>query len=111
MSRALKHKEYLSLLSKSKKVNRRNVLIDLGNKQEIASIAECILNVLNGNIPLKKEEKKKMKRYKNVMRRVVDKKNNMSKKKTLLIQKGGFLPLILPLALSALSSVASMITK
>lgn len=105
MSKALKHKDYLSLLSKSKSKKRRHLLIDLANTAEIKAIAECILNILSGNIRLKSNQKKKLKRYRSALRDVANKHYSTKQKKYILRQKGGFLPALLPLAISALTSI------
>ena len=105
MSKALKHKDYLSLLAKSKQAKRRNLIIDLANADEIKAVAECILNVLLGNITLTNKQVKKLKRHKKYMRLVAQKSFPSQKKKAILKQKGGFLPTLIPLALSALGSV------
>ncbi len=104
-SKALKHKDYLTLLSKAKKSKRRKLLIDLADCDEIRAISECIANVLTGNVRLKSAHKKKLERHKQVLRSLISKSSSTKKKKQLLQQKGGFLPALLPLALSAVSSI------
>ena len=102
----LKHKDYLSLLSKgSKQQKRRCALIDLANSGEIRSVIECIYNVLLGNVSLKAKDKKRLMRYKNIMRLVTRKNINARTKKKVLKQKGGFLSTLLPLALSPLGAI------
>lgn len=104
-SKALKHKDYLTLLSKAKKSKRRKLLIDLADCDEIRAISECIANVLTGNVKLKSTHKKKFQKHKSVLRYLAGKRNSTHKKKQVLQQKGGFLPQLLPLALSAVSSI------
>ena len=100
MSKALKHKDYLSLLAKSKQVKRRNLIIDLANAEEIKAIAECILT--NNQV-------KKLKQHKKYMRLIAQKSFSNKKKKSILKQKEGFLPTLIPLALSALGSIVPAI--
>lgn len=104
-SKALKHKDYLTLLSKAKNVKRRKLLIDLADCSEVRAISECIANVLTGNVRLNTAQKKKLKKHKKVLRFLMDKKPTASDKKKVLYQKGGFLTALLPLALSAVSSL------
>ena len=104
-SKALKHKDYLTLLSKAKKVKRRRMLIDLADADEIRAIAECVINVLSGNVRLKSEQKRRLQRHKTAMRHIASKNSNTKLKKRVLQQKGGFLSALLPLALSAVGSV------
>ena len=104
-SKALKHKDYLTLLSKAKKATRRRRLVELADPEEIHAISECILNVLSGNVHLKPQEKRKLKRHREALRHIARKRNSAKSKKKVLQQKGGFLSAVLPLALSALTSV------
>jgi len=106
MVNALKRRDYLNLLSKSRKKKRRNALIDLGDREEINAVSECILNLLKNNIKIPKSKLRSIKKHKHTMRDVVDKNLSVSKRKKILKQKGGgFLPVVLPLALSALSKL------
>lgn len=104
-SKALKHKDYLTLLSKAKKSKRRKLLIDLADFDEIRAISECIANVLTGNVRMKAGDKKKLTKHKKILRYLASKGTNTKKKKRLLHQKGGFLTSLLPIALSAVSSL------
>ncbi len=94
-SRVMKHKDYLTLLSKAKGVKRRRLLIDLANQDEIKALSECFQNTLAGNVRLKSEEKKKLKRHRNTLRQVASKATSTRHKKKILQQKGGFLPMLL----------------
>ena len=105
MAKVLKHKVFLTLLGKSKQKRRRNMLISLANNGELKAIIECIINVLYGNVPLKKEDHSKLKRFKKSMRQVVRKAEPMKYKREILQQKGGFLGSLIPIALTALTSL------
>ena len=105
MSAAVKHKDFLTLLSKSKQKKRRDLLIELASSQELNAIIECIINILRGNVSLNERRKKKLSRFKNVMREVALKSNPIKKKKRILQQKGGFLGALIPIALSAIGSL------
>lgn len=106
MSKALKHKDFLSLLGKSKNTKRRRQLITLAAPEEIAAIQECVTNVLKGNLKISKKNQRKLLKYKNTLRKLASKSGSKASKKKLLTgQQGGFLPMLLPLAVSALSSI------
>lgn len=106
MGEALKRKDYLSLLSKSKSKKRRDALINLATSQEILAIVECILNILQGNVKIPAGQFKKLKRHKNILRDLVRRKTSIKKKRSILKQKGGsILPMLLPLALNTLTSL------
>lgn len=106
MGHALKRQDYLSLLANSKQARRRNSLIELATPSEIKAVAECILNVINKNIPIDEKTIKCLNKHKNVLRRLTKAKLSTNSRKKLLRQKGGgFLATILPIALSALTSL------
>ena len=86
---ALKHKDFLTLLGNSKQRKRRNALIELGTNEEIDSISECILNILQGKVKLKSQEIKKLQKIKQYLRLLANKKCSIKKRKTLFKQKGG----------------------
>lgn len=95
--------EILQVLSSCKKC-MRNHIIKTGSKDLIASICECIDNVLSNNAKLTSEERQNLYKYKAVLRKLV-KKSSLEKKKKLLVQKGGFLEYLIPAAISAISSL------
>ena len=47
---------------------KRNGIIDHAGKELVHCICDCVLNVLNGNIPLEYEEKQRLKRYRHCLR-------------------------------------------
>ena len=59
---------------------KRNGIIDRAGKKLVHCICDCVLNVLNGNIPLEYEEKQRL-----------VKKKTSDKKRKHLIHEGGFL--------------------
>ena len=74
------------------------------DKKFIIVLNECMLNLLNGNIKLDDQHFQKLKKHKNAIILLVNTKC-LKKKKTLLVQKGGFIPLILPLIGRAVASL------
>ena len=76
--------------------HKRNHIIDVAGKELVHCICDCVLNVLNGNIPISEEEKKRLKRHKYSLRELVKKKTSDKKRKH-LIQEGGFLGAIIPI--------------
>ena len=93
----------LKLISKSKK--SKHILKKCSNSV-IKTLCECAINVLRGNIPLKKSQKKRLFAYKRSLRKLSDKKTPLYKKRQLLVQRGdGFLSILLPTAISVISSL------
>ena len=108
---ALKHKEYLSLLSKAKKKSRRDKLIDAADNSEINAVSECIKNLLEGNVPLTSDHLRQMKRYKQLLRSLAKRCYPVKHKRSLLKQKGGFLGALIPLALNAVTGLLPGLLK
>ena len=110
---AIKHKDYLTLLAKTKKSQTRKKLIDAGDKGQIGAVTECIKNIVEGNVPLSREKLRYLQRYKTVLRKLAEncrgKKNPTQFRQKLLKQHGGFLPFLMPLAISALTGLAKTI--
>jgi hypothetical protein len=95
--------ENLNLLAScSKKI--KDSLIKKGERDLILSINECVINTLNGNITLSPKEKLKLKKYKYSLRKLL-KNKSIHKKKKILIQEGGFLQILLPSAISLISTL------
>ena len=105
---ALKHKDYLTLLSTSgKNKSRRQHLLDAATSSEIHSVTECIKNLVQGNVPLGKKELQHLQRYKGVLRTLAQKCVATKEKRAILKQKGGFLAFLLPLAIKAVTGLFS----
>ena len=111
MSARIKKKAHvLTALAKSDPRVRQAILLGF-DKELIKCISECALNILKGNVPLKPNEKKALGKYKNKLRQIVDKKTSLKKKHS-IIQKGGFLPLLLaPLLSSVIAPLAGAAVK
>lgn len=103
--KALRHREFLTLLGKSKQGKRRKMLLEAASSDEIRAVAECALNLLKNRIKLNNNQKRKLKRHKESLRYIAHKGTNIKKKRRALQQRGGFLTSLLPLAMSAISSL------
>ena len=67
-------------------------------------ICEIIYNTLLGKVPLSIKQKKKLRKYKNTLRLLGFKKQiPLKRKRRLLVQSGGFLSSLLPLAASIIA--------
>lgn len=109
--KALNHRDYLTLLAKSKSKRRRKALIDLADKKEIDAICEIVLNLLNGRLRVPRNVHSSLKRHKNELRILAKKTPPVKLKKHILVQKGGFLPHLLPLALNLIPSILGAVAK
>ena len=102
-----KHKDYLTLLSKTKKKKDRTLLVDAGNKHQIRAVKECIHNVIEGNVPITERQINVLRQYQRVLEALARKCVSVKKSKHLLKQKGGFLGTLLPIGLQVLGSLFS----
>ena len=105
MNRIKNNKDFLNLLCKSNKKKFRIFLIQNASKEQIYSICEIVLNILNGN--LKVSDKNKLSKKRKLLRKIIQK--SSLKKKRYLIQKGGFLEILIPSIVSGLASIISNI--
>jgi len=96
----------LQLLKVCPKKLRKNLLKKLPTTC-VKAICECSLNVLKGNVPLTKHQKTCLKKHKSTLRRLADKKSPLYTKRKLIVQKGGFLGVLIPAAISAISGLVN----
>lgn len=114
-SRLKRNYDFVKVLAKAKKRQRDAILIN-SDSDLVLCLCECIENILNGNIKLSSKQKKKLQRHKKALRNICDCKTKVSDKKKILVQKGGFLPLVLAPILGVAGSllgdaISSVINK
>ena len=86
--------------------NFRKRLLTHADGELIKCICQCATKVLDGSIPITKEEKKKLKKYKRILRQLkAPKKTVSSHKKTIVQSGGGFLLSLIPAVVGALASL------
>lgn len=102
---AIMHKEYLTLLSRRQNKRKRDLLIDFGTNKDILAVAEIVYNLLEGTIPLNVKQRRTLRHYQNTLRQIARKSCSCKQKREILKQDGGFLPTLIPIALSVLSSL------
>ena len=102
--------KYLKYLKKAKKHHRCS-LLKTAPQELILCICDCVTNVLRGNVRLSAKQTKALRRHKAALRALVEKRKGLNKKRELLVQKGGFLPLLLAPILSAAGGLLSDILR
>jgi hypothetical protein len=93
-SRVGKHLPNIRKLQRMSKKERKKFL-SACCPEFVDTLSECCKNVLKGNVPLKAFQLKKLRRYKKVLRKVASSKASNADRRQLLVQKGGFLGLLL----------------
>jgi len=112
MSVLLKDNIHLLHVLKSGNPAVRNLLIKNSSNSLTRCLCEICLNILKGSIPLSTVQKKLLKRHRSTLHLLANKKQSLSRKKREIIQKGGFLPLILsPILSIAAELLKNFITK
>lgn len=102
-SKMKKHYNFLRTLSAASS-KQKKLLLKNATTPEVKTVCEVCLNLLAGNIP--SVNVRKLKKYKTSIRKVASRSTNLKNKKRLLVnQSGGFLPLILPAAVSAIAGM------
>lgn len=108
MSHVLKNKNFLQLLTNSNKKIQKS-MIKNASKEQIKAICEIVLNLLSGNINLDQKDLVKLHKKRKTLRDLIKKQS--IKKKKYLIQKGGFIQLLLPALISGLATVISSVIQ
>lgn len=107
-NRFTSNKEFLILLSNCHK-KLRNSIITHSKKEQILAIAECVLNVLNGNIQIDSDTFQKLKPFNKTFKKLLNRKTGIKAKKRLIIQKGGFLQFLIPAIVSGIATIVSSV--
>lgn len=97
--------DYLSVLGRCSS-RERSAIIKHANKDLLLAISEVALNIAQQNIPLSSSQLSALRRHKQLLQLIASKKVSHLKKRKLLVQKGGFLPLLLAPLLSLLGGLA-----
>ena len=96
--------DYLHVLS-SCNVNQRQALLKNADSKVVKTICECALNVINGNVPLTPNQKRKLSPHKKTLRSLAAPNKSNAARKRLLIQRGGFVGLLLKTILPVISNL------
>ena len=96
----------LKLLSTCKVKLRKAILLN-SDVELIKVLRDCVYNVLRGNVKLSKGVNKQLNKHKTVLRKFVYDKGNIASKRKFLIQKGGFLHLLIPAAIETTARLLS----
>jgi hypothetical protein len=83
----------------------RKIVLSQADGQLVLAICECMLNFLLGNVKINDRVLDKLQKHKQNIRLLVDKGKTIKQKKDLLVQKGGFLLLIIPAVLEIVTNL------
>lgn len=88
------------LVLKNADINLRKAMLKNVDNNVIKSIIEIVLNTLRGNHKLTSRTKSELEKYKKELRCISCPKRSLSSKRKVLVQKGGFLPILISSLLS-----------
>ena len=99
----------LNVISKLSKPNRKKVLSEVGGDDMIyKSLREIAHNTIKGNVKLNKFQKAKLKPYSRTLKDLCTSPKCSKRRKKLVVQSGGFLPILIP---AVASLIASLVAK
>ena len=83
------HRGFLQSLLREANAKRRNVMLDLANKNQLNALSEMVLNVMKQNVPIQPKTIQKLKRYKNVLRALRLRQTSLKRKREQLKKQTG----------------------
>ena len=89
-TRVAKNKHFLDALQQVEEKHRKK-LIKGATTEQINTISEVALNILQGNVPLKGHHKKKLNKHKKSLRALASKGVSVTKRKKIINQHGGMI--------------------
>lgn len=95
---------YLRQIARATPAKRRSLLLR-SNGKLLRLLSECCLNFLRQSYTVPAATIKKLKPYKTTIRRLARSRQPVRERRRALVQKGGFLPLLLPAAISFLANL------
>jgi hypothetical protein len=100
--------EKLKIISKIKDPRlRKKILIEIADDCLYKALNEIAVNTISKKVPLNRATKTKLRKYKTHIKALASKTKNKRLQKKLVVQSGGFLPLLVPAVASILGSVLS----
>ena len=109
MNRLRKNGPTLRLLQKAPAPLQKHIL-DKASPALIRCLCDCAHNVLQGNVEITHHHKRKLKPHKTKLRKLADRKVALKTKRR-IIQKGGFLPILLSALAPVISGVVGSLIK
>lgn len=98
----LKSQKHLLHVLKNATPKVRKVILQDADDELIKALVECVINTLNGNHKVSTDVKGKLGKFRHCLRKLSCSKVALKTKKKILVQKGGFLGVLLSSLLSGL---------
>ena len=85
---------------------KRNFIKSLSNK-DIKVLCITIFNVLHNKIPINTDDKNKLIKFRKILHKFCRSSHTLKKRRIILQQSGGYLNIIIPAAITGLSTIIS----
>ena len=92
-------------------VPKRKQIITAATSELINTLCDCCLNAVKGNLKISKLQKKKLSRHTSTIRALSKKRQSVSNRRQLLLQKGGFLPILIRPVLTFAALLTRLLNK
>jgi len=89
------------------KFELRKAILENSDNDFVKALADCALNLVNGNVKVPVAQMKRIGRHRKIIREMAKKRNSIKMKKKLCEQKGGFLPALLVPVLAAVTGLVA----
>ena len=106
-NRVLRNKTFLKSILKAKTKSQRRKLVKKATNDEINSICELCFNLQRLNSKTYPKVSESLKKYRPSLKTLLKKRVPIKIKRQLIVQKGGFLPFLAPIAGTLISSLVS----
>ena len=98
----------LKTISKLSKANRSKILSEVGGEDAVyKALREIAHNTIKGNVKLNNYQKAKLKPHARTLRNLCTSNKCLKRRKKLVVQSGGFLPILIPAVASLISSLVA----
>jgi len=106
-NRVVRNKRFLKKLLKTKTKSERQKIVKKASKDQITSICELCFNLKRLNSVQYPELVSSLKKYRPCVKSLLNRRLSVEKKRDLLVQKGGFLPFLAPIAGTLIAGLVS----
>jgi hypothetical protein len=107
-SRVAENAHKLRLLAAAPPKNRKR-LLQLADRGVVDAISECSRNIIKGNVDLAPSQFNRLRKHRTALRQLARKSGLSVQKRKQIIQRGGFLPALIPLIGTLASTVGSLL--
>ena len=102
--------EFIKKVKQSSPKSRQRYISE-ASPEQIRSLCECVHNVFRGRLPVSSKTIKRLRPHATEIKRIAHPRGGAENKRNLLIQHGGFLPILLGAVLPVLAQIVSSLAE